>query len=56
MAWGKRLVIYITGMDIKSLQGATGSSETAWLVVINLFCSSAFLLQRENVSNTHPAL
>lgn len=53
MAWGIKSHLYdVTGMDIQSLQGITDSSEVAWIVVINLFCSSAFPLWWENVLNT----
>lgn len=42
-------------MEIKILQSVTESSQKVWLVVINLFSSSAFLLQQENVLSTYPA-
>lgn len=44
----------ITGMEIKSLQSVTESSEMVWLAVINPFSSSVFLLQQENVLNAYP--
>lgn len=43
-------------MDMQSLQGVTDSSEVAWIAAINLFCSSAFPLQWEIVSNIHLVL